>query len=215
MLLLRPIDVVHCIHNAFRLDMSQIDAGVLNLAKGGGDLTPWFSRLQVIGEILDYHAQGEEAAVFPAAKNLAPFMVDPYIFDHRELDHMVEGLDTLKKAPDPLTAARATAVLQSHLRIHLNKEDIYLYPFIREQTTNEQQIAIGREMSSKIPPHKFPTTIQWLFPLLNLTDQVTVTSIWMQIMPPEVFAKVKPLIKQNTAQTWEKLIQQIPELSST
>ncbi len=207
--------MVRCLHNAFRRDLSQIDAAVFGIAKKGGDLAPWVSRLQLVGEILDYHAQGEEAAVFPAAKNLAPFMVEPYIFDHRELDRMVEGVDAFKNAPDPLAAARATAVLRSHLSIHLNKEDLYLYPFLREQTTDEQQVAIGREMSSKIPPQRFPAAIQWLFSLLDLNDQVTVARVWMQLMPPDVFAKIKPLIKQNTAQTWAELTRQIPELSST
>ena len=84
-------------------------------------------------EILDYHAKGEEAAVFPAVDNLAPLVAKTYIMDHRELDAMVSGLEAMRNAPDPLTMARATAVLASHLRIHLDKEDAYLYPILRER----------------------------------------------------------------------------------
>ena len=93
-------------------------------------MTPYFDRLQIIGEVLDYHARGEEAAVFPAVDNIAPFLAKAYILDHRELDSMVHGLEAIHKAPDPLTAARATAVLNSHLRIHLDKEDVHLYPIL-------------------------------------------------------------------------------------
>jgi len=126
---------------------------------------------------------------------------------------MVSGLEAISKEPDPLTTARATAVLNSHLRIHLDKEDAHLYPILRERTTDEEQASIGRLMSSKVPPEKFPTLSQWLFPLLDLEDQVTVTRGWMTLMPPQVFAMVKPLIRKNAAENWTELTQRIPELS--
>jgi len=208
-----PIDIVRCMHNAFRRDISQIDTQVLTLARSNGDMSPIFDRLQVLGEILDYHARGEEAAVFPAVDKLTPLVAQAYLMDHRELDNMVNGLETIRKAPDPLTTARATAVLQSHLRIHLDKEDVHLYPILRERTTNEEQTAIGKIMSSKVPQEKFPVFAQWMFPLLELNDQVTVTKGWMALMPPPVFAMAKQLIRKNTAENWAKLTQQIPGLT--
>jgi hypothetical protein len=166
-------------------------------------------------EILDYHARSEEAAVFPAIDNIAPLVARAYLMDHRELDKMVEMLEEmhLQKSPDPLIASRATAVLNSHLRIHLNKEDAYRYPILREKTTISQQVSIGGIMSSKIPPDRFPAAIQWLFPLLNIGDQVVVTKGWMTLMPPQVFANVKPLIKSTVAEGWDMITQRIPELN--
>ena len=67
-------------------------------------------------EVLDYHARGEEAAVFPAVDNVAPLVAKAYLMDHRELDRMVAGLEEMRKAPDPLATARATAALSSHLQ---------------------------------------------------------------------------------------------------
>jgi iron-sulfur cluster repair protein YtfE (RIC family) len=210
--LLRPIDVVRCFHNAFRRDMSQIDNSVLKIAREGGDMAPYFDRLQIIGEVLDYHARGEEAAVFPAVDKFAPFLARAYILDHRELDSMIQGLEAIRKEPDPLTTARATAVLNSHLRIHLNKEDVPLYPLLRERTTDDEQVSIGKTLASKTPPERFPSQIQWLFPLLDLDDQVIVTRLWMSLMPPPVFATIKQLIKKNVAENWAELTRQIPEL---
>ena len=132
--------------------------------------------------------------------------------DHRELDNMVHGLGAIRKAPDPLTVARATAVLDSHLRIHLNKEDAYLYPILWERTTEIEQVTIGRLMSQKVPPDKFPLLIKWLFPLLDLDDQVTVTKGWISLMPPPVFATVKPLIEKAVAENWVELTRRIPEI---
>ena len=91
---------------------------------------------------MDYHARGEEAAVFPAVDNVAPLVAEAYLMDHRELDIMVSGLEAMRKAPDPLSMARATAVLNSHLRIHLDKEDAHLYRILRERTTESEQASI-------------------------------------------------------------------------
>ena len=62
----RPIDLIRCFHNAFRRDCSQIDTLAFNIAHDGGTFAPLFERFQTFGEVLDYHARGEEAAVFPS-----------------------------------------------------------------------------------------------------------------------------------------------------
>jgi iron-sulfur cluster repair protein YtfE (RIC family) len=209
-----PIDIVRSIHNAFRRDVSQIDATAFKLARNGGDLTPVFNRLRVVAEILDYHAQGEEAAVFPAVDNLAPLVAQAYFLDHRELDTMVNGLETMRKTPDALITARATAVSESHLRIHLNKEDAHLYPILRERTTESEQVSIVGLMSKKVPPERFPALVQWLLPLLDFDDRVVVTEGWMKLMPPQVFAGLKPLMRKVMAEDWVALARRIPNLES-
>jgi iron-sulfur cluster repair protein YtfE (RIC family) len=205
---------VRSFHNAFRRDLFQIDASVFKLARNGGDLSPIFDRLRIVGEILDYHAQGEEVAVFPAVDKLMPLVAQAYFLDHRELDTMVDGLERLRKTPDPLTTARATAVMESHLRIHLNKEDVHLYPILRERTTESEQTSIVGLMSKKVPPEKFPTMVQWFLPLLDFEDRVVVTEGWMKLMPPPIFAGLKPLMKKLMAEDWVKLTQRIPNLDS-
>ena len=207
-----PLDLVRCIHNAFRRDLFQIDALTFNLAKNGGNMTDIFDRLEIVSEILDYHAQGEEVAVFPALDNLIPHVSQAYFLDHRELDKMVDNLQTMRDKPDPLTTARATAVLESHLRIHLNKEDAHLYPLLAEQTTESEQIEIGRKMSGKVPPKRFPSLVQWLLPLLDFDDRVVITMGWMKMMPPQVFANLKPVMKKLMAQDWVALSKRIPQL---
>jgi iron-sulfur cluster repair protein YtfE (RIC family) len=208
-----PIDIVRCIHNAFRRDIFQIDDSVFKIARGGGDLAAVLERVHIIGEILDYHAKGEEAAVFPAIDKVAPLVAEAYLTDHRELDTMVSGLEAMRRTPDPLTTARATAVLTSHLKIHLYKEDAYMYPILRERTTENEQASIVGLMSKKVPPDRFPTLVQWLFPLLDLEDQVVVTKGWMTLMPPQVFASLKPLIRKTVGENWAELARRIPELN--
>jgi hypothetical protein len=167
-----------------------------------------------VAEILDYHAQGEEAAVFPAVDNLTPLVAQAYFLDHRELDTMVNGLETMRKTSDALITARATAVLESHLRIHLNKEDAHLYPILRERTTESEQASIVGLMSKKVPSERFPALVQWLLPLLDFDDRVVVTEGWMKLMPPQVFAGLKPLMRKVMAEDWVALARRIPNLES-
>jgi iron-sulfur cluster repair protein YtfE (RIC family) len=213
-LLSGPIDIVRSFHNAFRRDVSQIDATTFELARNGGDLTPVFNRLRTVAEILDYHAQGEEAAVFPVVDKLTPLVARAYFLDHRELDTMLDVLEAMRKTPDPLITARATAVLESHLRIHLDKEDVHLYPILRERTTETEQASIVGLMSSKVPPEKFPIMVQWLLPLLDFDDRVVITEGWMKLMPPQVFAKLKPLMQKIMADDWVALTQRVPNLEN-
>jgi iron-sulfur cluster repair protein YtfE (RIC family) len=204
--------IVHGFHNAFRKDINRIDSEILRIGHSGGDITPLFDRLQTFSELLDYHARGEEAAVFPAFDKLTPSVVQTYFLDHRELDNMTDGLEQIRKSPDFTAVTRATAVLQSHLRIHLDKEDAYIYPVLGQRLTDEEQAAMTNTMASKVPPEKFPIVIQWLFPLLNLEDQVLVARAWSSLMPSQVFAGVKHLIEGATGENWVLLTRRVPEL---
>ena len=208
----RPIDIIRCFHNAFRRDISQIDDAVNRIAHERGEFTSILDRLHTMNELLDIHARGEEAAVFPAMDKLLPQVATPYLMDHRELDIMANYLETIHQNPEPLTTARATAILHSFLRIHLNKEDAHLYRILRERTSDDEQLAIGVLMSRSVPPDKFPTMIQWVFPLLDLDDQVIVAKSWVRIMPKQGFAGIRPLIEKAVAGNWINLTKLVPEL---
>ena len=209
----RPIDVVLSIHNGLRRGFYAIDRSVLSTARAHGDMIPTLDKLGLLGELLGYHAKGEEAAVFPAVDKLTPFVSQAYLIDHRELDDMINGFEAIRETPDALDAARATAVINSQLRIHLDKEDVHLYPILRERSTDNEQISIGQVMSSKIPPERFPILGQLLLSFLDLDDQVNLTKGWMILMPPPVFAMAKQLIKKNVGGNWVKIKQQIPGLT--
>jgi hemerythrin-like domain-containing protein len=210
----KPLDLIKCFHNAFRKDIAQIDETVTGIARTNGNLTPILDRIHTLNEHLDYHANGEEAAVFPAMDKVAPQVATAYLMDHRQLDIMTNNFETIRKNPnpDPLTTARATAVSEWFLRVHLDKEDAHLYKILREHTTDDEQIAIVGIMARNVPPEKHPTMIGWLFPLLDLDDQVRVAKGWAKLMPPQAFASAKPLIQKATAANWTRLTKLVPEL---
>ena len=204
--------MIRCFHNAYRRDISQIDDMVARIARDGGEFTLVLDRLHTMNELLEYHAAGEEAAIFPAMDKVAPHVATPYLMDHRELDRMVNELETIRKNPNPLTTARATAILNSFLRIHLNKEDAHLYKILKEKTTDEEQGAMTLTMSRSTPTDRYPTMIQWLFPLLTLEDQVIVAKSWVDHMPPPIIASITPLIEKAAAGNWVNMVKIVPEL---
>jgi len=208
-----PLDAITVIHNAFRRDMAEIDEAAYKVAKHGGDLSPVLDRLQFHSQILISHAEGEEEAVFPAIDKVAPLVAKAYAIDHDELDMMTDGLEKILGAPDELVAARATAALWAHLRIHLYKEDVHLYPILRERITEAEQAPIVGHMSSKLPPEIMPKFVDWVMRLLERDDRETLTRVWMDLMPEERFAIVKPLIRDSIdAEAWAELTRRIPKL---
>ena len=208
-----PLDVIPSFHQALRNDMKLIDDAAYKAAAEDGNLAPVVERLSFFTEILMWHAAGEDELVFPAMDKVAPLVAQGYLHDHSEFDMMTEGMAKMVAASDPLVAARETAAMTAVLRIHLDKEDQQLYPILRERTSLEEQTAIVGGMAAHVPPERNPEFIRWFFPLLEHDDREMWTRVVMGLMPEEVFAQVKMLIRETITDDWAELTRRIPELS--
>ena len=209
-----PLDVIPSFHQALRNAMQEIDAAAYKAAAEGVNLAPAVERLSFFSEILMWHAAGEDELVFPAMDKVAPLVAQGYLHDHHEFDTMTEGLAKITAASDALVAARETAAMTAVLRIHLDKEDELLYPILRERTSLEEQTAIVGGMAAHVPPERNPEFIHWFFPLLGHDDREMWTRVVMGLMPEQVFAGVKSLIRETITDDWAELTRRIPELSS-
>ena len=209
-----PLDAITSFHQALRHDMQGIDDAAYKAAAGDGNLAPAVERLRFFSEILKWHADGEGELVFPAIDKVAPLVAQAYLHDHHEFDTMTEGLAKITAASNALVAARETAALTAVLRIHLDKEDEHLYPILRERTSEEEQAAIVGGMAAHVPPERNPEFIRWFFPFLGHADREMWTRVVMGLMPEEVFAGVKSLIRETITDDWAELTRRIPELSS-
>jgi Hemerythrin HHE cation binding domain len=207
-----PLDAIRAFHNAFRKDMSAIDAAAYAAAGGRGDLGLVAERYLFFNEILVWHARGEEDAVFPALEKVAPLVAEAYERDHRGLDSLFELLHKAVNASDPLATARATAAFSFHLHIHLDKEDAHLYRILNERVSLPNQAAILEKLAQHIPPERFPEVVRWIFPLLGLDDRENMTRIWRQVLPAPAFAETTKLIKAALRDDWAELTRRIPEL---
>ena len=203
----RPLDAIAAFHNAFRRDMAQIDRAALAWARGdqGSDTTQTLARYRFFNEVLVWHANGEEAVVFPFVEREAPLLSEPYIQDHHGLDAASERLDEAVTAGDPIEAARATAAFRFHLDMHLGKEDRQVYPLIKERIRLPEERGMGATISSMVPRERMPEVIAWIFPLLGQHDRENLVQVFQMLMPPEVFQGVKGLVEKTLGDEWPAL----------
>src|SRR4051794_23570341 len=128
-----PIDGILAIHNAFRRDMAIIDAAALDSARGKPGLEATIERFRFFNEVLEWHAQGEDAVMSPLLESVAPSVYTAYEMDHRALDAAFAALNQAVSLRDPLETARATKAFKFHLDVHLDKEDAHMYRLIGER----------------------------------------------------------------------------------
>jgi hemerythrin-like domain-containing protein len=211
--MVEPVDGIKVFHNAFRNDMTRIDAAALEAARGKTGLDAGIGRYLFYNEVLEWHAKGEELAVFPAVEKVTPLVAEAYLKDHHGLDAAYRALDNAYSAHDLLETARATAAFRFHLNMHLGKEDSHLYRIFREQIPVPDQVKILTVMASSIPRERFPEVVAWLYPLISPQDRETMTRIWQTALPPPVFAGAKELIRKAiSGDDWGDLIHRIPDL---
>jgi hypothetical protein len=208
-----PLDVIMAFHNAFRRDMSGIDAAALESARGKPGLAPAVERFRFFNEVLVWHAHGEEIAIFPAVEAVAPLVTEAYARDHTGLDMAFDALNSAVSAGDALETARATAAFKFHLDIHLAKEDIHLYRIVRERVPMPEQVKALGIMSGVAPQERFPEVVAWIYPLIGPDDRENLTRIWQMAMPPPVFEQVKQLAQKAIGNDWAELVRRIPTLA--
>ena len=209
-----PIDAVVAIHNAFRADMVAIDEAALAAARGARGLAATVERFRFFNEVLEWHAHGEEMAIFPALEEVAPSVAEAYEKDHRGLDAAFDALSTAVSARDPLETARATAAFRFHLDLHLAKEDTHLYRIIRERVSVPAQGKAVGVMAGAVPADRQPEFVAWLYPLMGDDDRENMTRIWQMAMPPETFAGCIQLVHQAIGDGWAELTRRIPDLAA-
>lgn len=208
----QPLDIILAFHNAFRNDMQRIDRAARDTARGKTGLSQEIERFRFFNEILVWHANGEEQAIFPEVEKVAPLVAEAYERDHRGLDAAFDALNSAVTARDLLETSRTSAAFKFHLDIHLGKEDAHLYRIMRERIPIPEQARAVGIMSKAVPQERFPEAIAWLFSLINLDDQENVMLIWQMAMMPEVFSQVKLLVQKATGDGWADLVRRVPTL---
>ena len=210
-----PLAAVRAIHNAFRRDMAMIDAAALDAARGKPGLEATIERFRFFNEVLEWHAHGEEAAVFTALEEVAPLVAEAYEKDHRGLDATFGALNNAVRARDPIETARATAAFRFHLDHHLAKEDTHVYRLIQERVSVPDQGKAVGVMASSVPQHRFPELVAWMFPLMGHDDRENMTRIWQNVMPRDAFEGAIQLVRRAIGPEFTELARRIPTLAGT
>jgi hypothetical protein len=209
-----PIDAVLAIHNAFRSDIAIIDSAALDSAQGGPGLAATVERFRFFNEVLEWHAHGEELAIFPALEAVAPSVAEAYEKDHRALDAAFDALNKAVSVRDPLETARATKAFKFFLDVHLDKEDGHLYRIIKERVGVADQGHAVAVMAGGVPQDRFPEFVAWMYPLLSDHDRENMTRIWQMVMPADAFAGAMQLVHQAIGDDFVELCRRIPDLAA-
>ena len=192
--------------------MKLIDAAALDAARGKPGLAETVDRFRFFNEVSEWHAHGEELAMFPALEAVAPSVAEAYEKDHRALDAAFEALNNAVSVRDPLETARATKAFKYFLDVHLDKQDTHLYRLIGERVSvPDQGQAVGL-MASTVPHDRFPELVAWMFPLMGHDDRESMTRIWQKVMPAEAFTGATQLVAASIPDGWSELTRRIPEL---
>ena len=210
--MVEPTDAIRAIHNAFRNDMQRIDAAALDTARGKEGLATTIERSRFFNEVLVWHANGEELAIFPVLDNVAPLVAEAYLKDHRGLDLAYDTLNKSYSAHDLLQTARATAAFRFHLNIHLDKEDTHLYRIFSERVPLPEQTKAVSIMASSVPHERFPEFVAWMYPLIGNDDRENMIRIMQTVLPVPAFYGVRELIKKAVGSDWIELTHRIPTL---
>jgi hypothetical protein len=208
-----PIDAVVAIHNAFRADMAIIDAAALDAVRGKPGLEATVERFRFFNEVLEWHAHGEEIAIFTALEEVAPSVAEAYEKDHRGLDAAFRGLSNAVSARDALATARATAAFKFHLDLHLAKEDGHVYRLIQERVSVPDQGKAVGVMAGQVPQDRFPELVAWMYPLLCHDDRENMTRVWQHVMPADAFMGAVQLVHQAIGDEFAELARRIPSLA--
>ncbi len=210
--MVRPVDAIRAFHNAFRNDMARIDTAALDTAKGEKGEAGILERYRFFNEVLVWHADGEEAAVFPRLEEVAPLVAEAYVKDHRGLDAAFDALNRAYSEGDLLETARATAAFRFHLNMHLGKEDSHLYRIFEERVPLPDQGKAVGILARRVPPERFAEVVSWLFPLIGPDDRENMVRILQMNLPPDAFANVQGLVRTAVGDDWAELERRIPEL---
>jgi len=208
-----PIDAVVAIHNAFRADIAIIDGAALGAARGKPGIAATVERFRFFNEVLEWHAHGEEIAIFTALEDVAPSVAEAYEKDHRALDAAFDSLNKAVSVHDPLETARATKAFKFYLDVHLDKEDTHLYRLIKERVSVPDQGRAVGVMANTVPEDRFPELVAWMYPLLGHDDRENMTRIWQHVMPADAFAGAVQLVHQAIGDDFAELARRIPDLT--
>lgn len=202
-------------HNALRQDMAAIDSAAVVAAQGGPGIDATVERFHFFNDVLERHAEGEEAGLFPALERVAPSVARVYEIDHRGLDLAFEGLTKAISAHDALGTARATAAFKFHLDLHLHKEEVHMFPLLEERLAPAELGEAVSQLGSVYPLDELPDFVRWLFRLASVGDRENVLRAWHQALPTPIFAGIVREVRVTIGDDFAELARRIPELADT
>ncbi|KAE9610036.1 putative aminoacyltransferase, E1 ubiquitin-activating enzyme [Lupinus albus] len=200
----KPIDLIFFFHKAIRKDLDYLVLGSAQLEQNSELLMDFRKRFHLICFLHQIHTDAEDEVVFPAleARGKLKNISHAYTFDHKlddeHFDKVSRILDKMSELHLPVSTidsnVRENIMLRQHhlcrklqqmcksmhklLSDHLNREEIEIWPMIRELFSNQEQEKIIGCMLGRIKAEILQDMIPWLMASLTQEEQHVAMFLW-------------------------------------
>lgn len=176
-------------------------------AKLAIDLENDFAAAQSAGCILcafAFHAEEEEAVVFPSSARVAQSLVSELIQDHHGLTRRETeiGRSMHELVQQPSSEARIAAGIRVNQLVnelivaylaHMNREETELVPVMREHFSDGEQAAMRGAIIAKFPREQLFALLGWMLPALNVSELSDLLGSLKGAAPPPLLKAVSDL----------------------
>ena len=183
-------------------------------ARGKPGLDATVERFRFFNEVLEWHAHGEEIAIFTALEDVAPSVAEAYEKDHRGLDAAFDGLNNAVSVRDALENSAGDRRRSSSTSISPGQGG-------QPPLSPHQGTRLGarpgqgcRCHGQHRPEDRFPELVAWMYPLLSHDDRENMTRIWQHVMPADGFTGAVQLVHRAIGDDFAELARRIPGLTS-
>ncbi|CAJ1944002.1 unnamed protein product [Sphenostylis stenocarpa] len=200
----KPIDLIFFFHKAIKKDLEFLVLGSAQLEKNDMLLMDFQKRFHLIYFLHQIHSDAEDEIVFPAleARGKLKNISHAYTFDHKhEVEHLnkisrildkISGLNLSVSTIDSNTKQKGLPRYQhlcrkllemcksmhTSLSSHINREEIEIWPIIRNFFTSQEQGKIIGCMLGRIRAEILQDMIPWLMASLTQEEQHVLMFLW-------------------------------------
>ncbi|XP_061358857.1 zinc finger protein BRUTUS-like At1g18910 [Gastrolobium bilobum] len=200
----KPIDLIFFFHKAIKKDLDYLVLGSAQLEENDKLLVDFHKRFRLVCFLHQIHSDAEDEIAFPAleARGKLKNISLSYTFDHK---HEVEHFSKISRILDEMSELhlsvstidseiREKRMLRHHrlcrnlqemcksmhnfLFDHINREEIEIWPTIREFFSSQEQGKIIGCMLGRIRAEILQDMIPWLMASLTLEEQQVLMFLW-------------------------------------
>ncbi|CAI8609987.1 unnamed protein product [Vicia faba] len=208
----KPIDLIFFFHKAIKKDLDYLVLGSAKL-EGHDEFIDFQKRFHLICFLHQIHSDAEDEIVFPALEAIGQLknISLAYTFDHKhevehfakisrildrmsELHPLVSTTDSKIREKRMLRRDRLIKKLQEMcksmhklLSDHINREEIELWPIIREFFSNREQGKIIGCMLGRISAEILQDMIPWVMASLTQEEQHILMFLWSMVTKNTMF----------------------------
>ncbi|MED6216867.1 hypothetical protein PIB30_012036 [Stylosanthes scabra] len=192
----KPIDIIFFFHKAIKKDLDYLVLGSAQLEDNPKMLMDFHKRFHIIYFLYQIHSDAEDEIVFPAleASGKLKNISHAYTFDHEvEVKHFNKISGILHKMSELDLSVSTSLVRYQHLcrklqqicksmhkslSCHIDREEVEIWPLIREFFSNKEQGKIIGCMLGRIGAQILQDIIPWLMASLTQKEQHVLMFLW-------------------------------------